>query len=60
MNEVKTDTALRLNIGAGSVAIDGYTPVDRSVGKEAFPLDYEDDSVDEIRASHILITPPPS
>ena len=45
---------VRLNIGAGDVRLDGYTPVDRRVGKEAYPLDWPDGSVDEIRASHIL------
>lgn len=45
---------LKLNIGAGDVAIDGFTPIDRKFGAEAYPLDYADGSVDEIRASHIL------
>ena len=54
MNEEKTDTALRLNIGAGSVAIEGFTSIDRKNGDEAYPLKYEDESVDEIRASHVL------
>lgn len=45
---------LKLNIGAGSVEIDGFTPVDRRIGSEAYPLAYADGSVDEIRASHIL------
>ena len=47
-------TPLKLNIGAGNVVIDGFTPVDRLVGSEAYPLAYKDNSVDEIRASHIL------
>lgn len=46
--------ALNLNIGAGQVEIEGFTPVDRRVGSEAYPLAYDDCSVDEIRASHIL------
>ena len=45
---------LRLNIGAGNVEIEGFEPVDRRIGKEAYPLAYESDSVAEIRASHIL------
>lgn len=45
---------LKLNIGAGAVEIEGFEPVDRRFGKEAYPLPYEDESVDEIRASHIL------
>lgn len=46
--------SLKLNIGAGSTVIDGFTPIDRKLGSEAFPLPYPDGSVDEIRASHIL------
>jgi hypothetical protein len=47
--------AVRLNVGAGKVEIPGYTAIDRSLGTEAYPLDgYEDNSVDEVRASHIL------
>ncbi len=50
---------MKLNLGAGGGAfaesqIEGFTPVDRKDGKEAFPLDYPDDSADEIYASHIL------
>lgn len=48
MNEIK------LNIGAGSTVIPGYTAIDRKLGSEAFPLPYEDSSVEDIRASHIL------
>ena len=46
--------SIKLNIGAGSTVIEGFTPIDRKLGLEAFPLAYEDKSVDEIRASHIL------
>lgn len=45
---------LKLNIGAGSTHIPGYVPIDIKSGIQAFPLSYEDESVDEIRASHIL------
>jgi hypothetical protein len=45
---------LRLNLGAGDLDIAGYVPVDRKAGAEAYPLQYDDASVDEIRASHIL------
>lgn len=45
---------LKLNIGAGSTVIPGFTPIDRKLGSEAYPLNYPDNSVDEIRASHIL------
>ena len=46
--------SLKLNIGAGSTVIPGFTPIDRKLGSEAYPLSYPDNSVDEIRASHIL------
>ena len=56
---------LKLNIGAGETRIDGFIPIDRKFGTEAYPLpaqvDWDDEtyaltdnSVDEIRASHIL------
>jgi hypothetical protein len=46
--------SVKLNIGAGSTVIPGFTAIDRKLGTEAFPLQYADNSVDEIRASHIL------
>lgn len=46
--------SLKLNIGAGSTVIDGYTPVDRKFGQEAFPLAFPDNSAETIRASHVL------
>ena len=45
---------IRLNIGSYDIKIDGFTNIDRNNGTEAYPLDYDDASVDEIRASHIL------
>jgi len=46
---------IRLNLGAGSTVIEGFTPIDRKLGSEVYPLaDYADNSVAEIRASHIL------
>lgn len=45
---------LRLNIGGGETIIEGYENVDRRFGKEAYPLIYPDNSVDEIRAVHVL------
>jgi hypothetical protein len=47
-------TAIRLNIGAGDTNLDGFAPIDRKLGSEAYPLAYEDGSIDEIRASHVL------
>jgi len=45
---------VRLDIGCGDKALDGWIPIDRKFGKEAFPLDYPTGSVDAIRAVHIL------
>lgn len=46
--------AIKLNIGAGSTVIPGFTAIDRKFGTEAYPLAYEDGAVDEIRCSHLL------
>jgi predicted SAM-dependent methyltransferase len=45
---------LRLNIGAGSTHLEGFTPWDRRTGAEAFPLPFKDGEVSEIYASHVL------
>ncbi len=45
---------MRLNIGAGVTEIPGYTNVDRKLGMEAYPLDYPNESVEAIYASHVL------
>jgi len=45
---------VRLNLGAGKTVIPGYLPVDIHDGAAAMPLDYPDNSVDEVRASHLL------
>ena len=42
---------MKLNLGG---IADGYVCIDRKLGSEAYPLSYEDNSADEIRASHIL------
>lgn len=46
--------AIRLNIGAGDTKIPGFTPIDRKFGTEAYPLNYADGSVEEIRCVHML------
>lgn len=46
--------SIRLNIGAGDTVIPGFTPIDRKFGTEAYPLNYADGSVDEIRCVHML------
>ena len=45
---------VKLNLGGGEVEIPGYVNIDRKNGQEAYPLEYADESVDEIRASHLL------
>ena len=45
---------IKLNLGGGKVEIPGYMNIDHHNGKEAYPLDCADNSVEEIRASHIL------
>lgn len=44
----------RINLGAGDRPIDGWENWDIKDGRPAFPLGVENDSVDEIRASHVL------
>jgi SAM-dependent methyltransferase len=46
--------AIKLNLGAGSTVIEGFTPIDRRLGTEAYPLNYPDNSVEEIRCVHML------
>lgn len=45
---------LKLNIGGGGFDLPGYINVDRTHGREAYPLDYPDNSADAIHASHVL------
>jgi len=44
----------KLNLGAGGMPLDGYVNVDIKNGSEAYPLNCPDNSVQEIRASHLL------
>jgi len=46
--------AIKLDLGAGDISPPGYIPLGHSHGTEIFPLPYRDNSVDEIRASHVL------
>ena len=50
----KEEPKIKLNLGAGDTQIKGFIPIDRKFGQEVYPLEYEDNSVDEIRASHVL------
>ncbi len=45
---------MKLNIGSGQAQLEGYENIDRAFGGEAYPLSYPDDSIEAIRASHIL------
>ena len=45
---------MKLNIGSGDIELEGYTAIDRKFGTEAYPLDIDTESCDEVRASHIL------
>ena len=48
------DPMIRLDLGAGEHPVDGYQSIDRKNGQEVYPLAVDDNSVDEIRASHVL------
>lgn len=45
---------LRLNVGAGACPIPGYVNLDIKSGTPIWELPYDDGTVDEIRASHVL------
>ena len=46
--------SIKLNLGSGPNELVGYENIDRLKGQEVYPLEYDDSSVDEIRASHVL------
>lgn len=45
---------LKLDLGAEGVSPLGFTPMGHDHGTEIYPLAYDDESVDVIRASHVL------
>lgn len=45
---------IRLDLGAKEKSPPGFTPLGKFHGSEIYPLACEDNSVDEIRASHVL------
>lgn len=54
MLDLSTDPEhLKLNLGAGDAALEGYANLDRKHGDEVYPLGIEG-RAEEIRASHIL------
>src|SRR5262245_28302640 len=49
------ESGIKLNLGGGFRKIPGFQNIDRKLGTEVYPLrEWADNSVDEIRASHIL------
>lgn len=48
------NSKVRLNIGAGESNLPGFIPIDAKFGHDATKLDYPDNSVDEVYASHVL------
>jgi len=46
--------SIKLNLGSGDKPIDGWSNIDIKTGGVIFPLPNADNSVDEIRASHVL------
>lgn len=51
---MSTTTSIKLNIGAGGSNLPGFIPIDAKLGHDATKLDYADNSVDEVYASHVL------
>lgn len=45
---------MKLDLGAGEISPPDFVPLGRRHGSEIYPLPYADDSIDEIRASHVL------
>lgn len=45
---------MKLNLGSGDIVIPGYENLDAKFGSEIFPLPYDDGTIEEIRASHVL------
>jgi len=45
---------MKLDLGAGPVSPEGFTPLGNINGTAIYPLPYADNSIDEIRASHVL------
>lgn len=45
---------IRLDLGAGAVSPPGYTPRGTINGTSIYPLPFDDETIQEIRASHVL------
>lgn len=50
----KGNKMVKLNLGSGDIQIEGFENIDRKTEQEVYPLVADGDSVDEMRASHIL------
>ncbi len=48
------ETVVRLNLGSGDWPLWGYENLDIKNGRSVYPLGYGDETVDEVRASHLL------
>lgn len=49
-----TDNAIKLDLGAGTTSPAGFMPLGNVNGSQIYPLAYPDNSVDVVRASHVL------
>ncbi|MHC4464693.1 MAG: class I SAM-dependent methyltransferase [Planctomycetota bacterium] len=45
---------VKLNLGAGGATLPGYVAIDRKLGTEVYPLQYEDNSVEHGRSYDVL------
>jgi len=53
-NVVDIHQVTKLNLGSGDCPMEGYQNIDRKNGCEVYPLLVEPETLDEIRASHVL------
>lgn len=54
MKDGSLNSEIKLNLGGGITHIPGYRNIDIKNGQLAYPLEFADNSVAEVRASHIL------
>jgi len=52
--DTKMDNKIKLNLGSGENEMEGYINLDAIRGEHIYPLSYPDNSIDEVRASHVL------
>ena len=51
---METMEKVKLNLGSGDKPLDGYENLDSKTGDEIYPLGIPSETIDEIRASHVL------